>query len=136
MDIFCFILAMSYSLGPDAKSISLADFQAMRYVFEQVKDQNEVCVISDTMPLLALEYFSNKKIIGGGFPINENFAQPQRVDLYNSLGKKLTKEEFERGLILTKAEACFFVGFSQNSGLFTPVATVANRPIYMYNKRN
>jgi len=108
--IFSFVITASYSLGPDTKIISMNEYKAMEYVWSQNKDENKYCIIADTYPLLALEYFSNKKIIGGGFSINQYFAQPERVDLFNKMKHNISNENWKKALSLTGAKKCWFVG--------------------------
>lgn len=102
-------ITAAYSLGPDTETVSASEYRAMRYVWSQVKDQNRYCVISDTYPLLALEYFSAQKIIGGGFPIDENFFQPDRLKLLKEIKYQPTAKIWEEATAITKADRCWLV---------------------------
>ncbi|MFH1291887.1 MAG: hypothetical protein ABIH87_01685 [bacterium] len=110
--LFSFAISASYSLGPDTKTVSTNDYKAMQYIWSEIKYDDNYCIIADTYPLLALEYFSAKKIIGGGFPINENFTQVERIDLFNQLNTDLN-QDLNQDLItkakkMTSANSCYF----------------------------
>ena len=83
--LFSFAITGSYSLGPDSNTLSDDQYQAMQYVWSQEKNQSTPCVLADVYPLLALEAISSKNIIGGGFPIDANFGQLERVRFLNRL---------------------------------------------------
>ena len=75
----------AYSSGPDMQVVSVNEYKANQYIFSLIKDDQHYCVISNSWTLLTLEYFSNKKIVGGGFPIDRQFAQPELTNIYQSL---------------------------------------------------
>jgi hypothetical protein len=81
---FSILIVTSYSLGPDTDVVAGDEYRAMQYVWSQVKDSKNFCVLADTHPLVALEALSHREIVGGGFPINQYFAQPERVKLFAS----------------------------------------------------
>ncbi|MFH2018897.1 MAG: hypothetical protein ABII98_02810, partial [bacterium] len=62
-----------------------------------------------TYPLLVLEAISAKKIIGGGFPINEYFAQPERMEIYAKMLEEPSVVQWKKAEYLTKADMCFLV---------------------------
>lgn len=113
---FLFIIIMSisitssYSLGPDTETVSLDEYTAMEYIWGQEKDSGHPCVIAQTYPLLALEAISKKHVVGGGFPINATFAQPEREEVLQKLD---SAETIETGLVLgikaTGASSCWVV---------------------------
>src|SRR3989339_433347 len=113
--IFIISLAItaSYSLGPDAKTVSRDEYQAMDYVYSVIaseeKQSRRPCVLADTYPLLALEAISAKTIIGGGFPMGQNFAQPERVQLFNKFKMRSAEAILADSKILTGASRCFGV---------------------------
>jgi len=110
--IFSFAITLSYSLGPDTKSVSTDDVQAMKYVWQEIKNDKEYCVISDTYSLLALETVSKKKVIGGGFPVNRNYTQVQSARVTKTVESitEQTPEYLEKySLGVTGAKRCFFV---------------------------
>ncbi|MDO8499601.1 MAG: hypothetical protein Q7S66_02995 [bacterium] len=104
----------SYSLGPDTATVSLDEFKAMNYVWQKEKGNSRFCVVADTYPLLALEAISARRIVGGGFPINEYFAQPERMNFYNNLLNNYTDELWINARLLTKAPTCYLVAQRAN----------------------
>jgi hypothetical protein len=82
---FSILIATSYSLGPDTDVVTGEEYRAMQMVWSEIKDTPDRCVLADTYPLVALEAISHREIIGGGFPINQYFAQPERVQLLTAL---------------------------------------------------
>jgi len=93
---------ISYSLGPDTKTISKNQYQAMEFVWENEKslsagrqENNDHCVFADTYSLLSLEAISKKEIIGGGLPIDKYFSQKKRVAIYGDI---LISDESEKVL--------------------------------------
>jgi hypothetical protein len=82
---FSILIATSYSLGPDTDVVTGEEYRAMQMVWSEIKDTPDRCVLADTYPLVALEAISHREIIGGGFPISQYFAQPERVQLLTAL---------------------------------------------------
>lgn len=109
--IISLAISAGYSLGPANESVSENDYQAMQYVWQE--EQNEVdntyCVVADVYPLLALEQISFKQIVGGGFPINQYFAQPEREKFFKSLTQNADQQTWIEALDLTKTNTCFLV---------------------------
>ncbi|MCX6779868.1 MAG: hypothetical protein NT034_01665, partial [Candidatus Magasanikbacteria bacterium] len=81
--IFSAAIAASYTLGPDTRVVSGAEYDAMQYIWNREAGNKKICVLADTYPLLALEQISARRVVGGGFPINSSFAQPERINLLN-----------------------------------------------------
>lgn len=98
-----------YSLGPDTVTVGIDDYLAMSYIWQRENQADHFCVIADTYPLLALEAISGRKIIGGGFPINQYFAQPERVFIYNDLLAGAKDSAWRTAGLLTKASSCYLV---------------------------
>lgn len=78
-------ITTSYSLGPDAHAVSSSAYRAMQSVWDDQKTEPHYCVVSDTYSLAALEAISDGKIVGGGFPINANFGQPELTEVWQYL---------------------------------------------------
>jgi hypothetical protein len=102
-------ITASYSLGPDTRTVSSDEYRAAQYVWQQISDNDEFCVLSDTYPLLALEAVSEKKIVGGGFPIDANFGQPERVSLYNDLRGYLVTPVLISSKQITGMNRCWLI---------------------------
>ena len=79
--VFSAAISTSYALGPDTHAVSVDEYDAMQYIWNREQGNKKVCVLANTYPLLALEQISSRQVVGGGFPINGSFAQPERVQL-------------------------------------------------------
>jgi hypothetical protein len=108
--------AAVYTLGPTDRAMSTDEYQAASYVWDQEKTSlsGSFCVLADTYPLLALEAFSAKRIVGGGFPINQYFAQPERDRLLKALPEKFSVTDWQEALKLTKSNHCWFISSYAN----------------------
>lgn len=124
-------IAASYSLGPDTGTVSAAEYGAMRSVWGQEQGQTNRCVIADTYPLLALEAISSEDIVGGGFPINQYFAQPELVSLYRNFSGSAA--DWQKALALTGAKSCAFVKTSPAAGA-VPDVEFGNVGVWWYPK--
>lgn len=121
-------ISASYSLGPDARAVSSDEYRAMEYVWEGEQREKFHCVLADTHPLLVLEALSGRQIVGGGFPIDRNFAQPERVALFERLQSFPEPLVWQTARQLTGAKQCWFVGAGGHlnewllfrTGLLTP----------------
>lgn len=112
--IFSVAISASYSLGPDTNMVSVNQYQAAQYVWDQEKNNSQKCVLGDTYPLLALEAISAKAIIGGNFPIDANFGQPERVDLFTQTNTAINEQLLSRAGQLTQSDHCWFIGSTDN----------------------
>jgi hypothetical protein len=112
--IFSLAITASYSLGPDTFTVSSNQLVAAKYIWSQEKDNSTHCVIGDTYPLLALEAVSSKEIIGGGFPIDANFGQLERVELHKQMNIAINDNLLRATAALTKADHCWFIGETVN----------------------
>lgn len=107
--LFSFVITGSYSLGPDSNTLSDDQYQAIQYVWSQEKNQSTPCVLADVYPLLALEAASSKNIIGGGFPIDANFGQLERVRFFKRLSSDFDiKLSSDIGMLI-KSDHCWLV---------------------------
>ncbi|HBU06763.1 MAG TPA: hypothetical protein DEB09_01640 [Candidatus Magasanikbacteria bacterium] len=135
----------TYASGPDIRVVSVDEYGVAEYIMSNIssvdslvdgKDQKikrskdqlfsddllifrssdlKPCVLADTWILLPLEALSSGGIVGGGFPIDYQFGQKERVELLD----KFTVNPDVSSLItmkdLTQADKCWFV---QKSELF------------------
>lgn len=111
--LFAIAITASYSLGPDTQSVSADQYAAANYVWQQEKNSAKHCVLGDTYPLLALEAVSSKEIVGGGFPINQYFAQQERVDLLSEMKQGLVITMPQSAFNLTGSNRCWFITDAQ-----------------------
>lgn len=107
-------ITASYTLGPDTLTVSSNQLEAVKYVWMLEKNSDQRCILGDTYPLLALEAVSQKEIIGGNFPIDANFGQPERVELYKQMNIAINDNLLHATADLTKADHCWFVGETVN----------------------
>lgn len=104
--------AAVYSLGPTDKAMSVSEYQAAEYIGQQEEkfSTEKHCVVGDTYPLLALEALSAKRIVGGGFPIDQYFEQQELRKFYTSLAQIFFSSTWQEALRVTGAKQCWFVG--------------------------
>lgn len=102
-------ITASYSFGPDTKTVSANEYRAMQYIWQQMATEDKPCVIGETYPLLALEAITAKNIVGGGFPINVDFSQPERELLLSKLSINTVEEVLGGAKNITKANRCWLV---------------------------
>jgi hypothetical protein len=108
--IFSIAITASYSLGPTSRSMSLFEYQSAQNIWQETRGAEKYCVVADTYPLLALEAISAKKIIGGGFPIDKDFGQPELGELYEKMKNDPDDENlWARARELTGANKCFLL---------------------------
>ena len=107
--IFSVAITAGYSLGPDTYAVSESEYAAMNYVWQKEQTAVKPCVLADTYPLLALEAISAKKIVGGGWPINEYFAQPEKDKYFMALNKNFSLDLWNETLAVAKADHCWFI---------------------------
>ncbi|MSU75579.1 MAG: hypothetical protein EXS55_03640 [Candidatus Magasanikbacteria bacterium] len=112
--ILTIAIAASYSLGPDTNTVSLDEYHAMQYVWSNDQANGEHCVVGETYPLLALEAISKKEIIGGGFPIDANFGQPELAKSYQALTANPSFAVWENILDKRKMNECWLVASRAN----------------------
>lgn len=87
LTVLSFVATTIYSTGPHVRVVSGDEHKTAQYIFSQQKSDVSPCVLSNTWILLALEGVSSGSIVGGGFPITNNFGQTERVKLYSELLK-------------------------------------------------
>lgn len=123
--------AASYSLGPDTGTVSGDEYAAMQYVWNREKNNIQHCVLADTYPLLALEAISSRDIIGGGFPINQYFAQPELLSFVKSFKEKYDPSLWLRSKAATQANECWLVLPGQLPSV--PVQQFGKVAVWRYN---
>ena len=108
---FCSLaITASYTLGPDIQTASQSQYLAADFIWQKTKnDTAHACVVSDTYTLLVLEGLSGKKIIGGGFPMNLYFTQPELNQLLK-LAQTQPKEVLVQAKKLLNVDGCYLVG--------------------------
>ncbi len=128
--VFCSAaVTASYTLGPDSVVISQSQYLAADFIWqkEKLSGQN-LCVLSDTNTLLALEGVSGKKVVGGGFPMDLYFSQPERENLLK-LAQTNPDSALSQSKKMLNVNNCYLVG---ENNLPFPVAQFDK--IKIYNK--
>lgn len=105
-----FLSTTVYISGPKFQTVTGDELKASIYIFDNLKSKKgPYCVLANTWPLLALEGVSGRQIIAGGFPVYEEYAQPERVQLFNNLNRYPHINDFNKALEITGAEDCYFM---------------------------
>lgn len=107
--IFSWTTAITYASGPDMRVVSESEYKLASYLWDNIKDDDieNVCVIADTWPLLILEGLSSQKIVGGGFPIDTQFGQPERVELFGGVQDMKVENLLEKAHSFSNKTKCF-----------------------------
>lgn len=109
--IFISLLAAStYTSGPVLEVVTADEVKAAHYVWERIDKENNYCVVANTWPLLGLEYVSAREIIAGGFPVYLEYAQPERVKIFEGLIRKpLADDWLAKAFNVTGAKECWYL---------------------------
>ncbi|MFA5813487.1 MAG: hypothetical protein WC862_03165 [Patescibacteria group bacterium] len=108
--ILSWFTTITYASGPDMRVVSVDEYSAAQYIWNnEDHNQKNYCVLGDTWVLLALEGVSGGKIVGGGFTIDYQFAQTERVDLLNKIINEPKINILETAHEQTGAEQCWFI---------------------------
>jgi len=102
-------ITASYSLGPDTYTAGTDEYEAVEFIWKTDSKEAFPCVIGDTYPLLVLEAISGGRIVGGGFPMDEYFAQPVRTDLFQKISISANRLDWLNAMKSTKSDHCWFV---------------------------
>jgi hypothetical protein len=127
---FSIAAAASYSLGPVSRAMSMDEYNAAGFVWSEIKNDDKFCVVGDTYPLLALEAISKKRVVGGGFPIDKNFGQPELVGLFQKFSSDYRSELWDSAAVLSGASKCFFIGGKNLKIGDLPLATYGNVSVW------
>lgn len=131
--IFLIILSCSWFgttawvSGPDLRSVSQSDFAAAQFIAQDIKNQpGPICVLSDTWVLLPLEGLTAERVVGGGFPIDYQFGQKERVALYETFQKEPSLLIAEKIAHVVSAPSCYLALQTGNKELNNELGT----PVY------
>ncbi|OGH72925.1 MAG: hypothetical protein A2921_01925 [Candidatus Magasanikbacteria bacterium RIFCSPLOWO2_01_FULL_43_20b] len=108
--------ALTYASGPDMRILSGDEYSIANFVWDRANigsPKSEVrspyCVLADTWVLLPLEGLSSGRIIGGGFPIDYQFGQKERVEILEKFAQNPEAGDLEQMKQLTGAGDCWFI---------------------------
>jgi len=110
--VFSFFITATYASGPDVRVIDVQnEYNVAEYIWRSrdIADKSR-CVLADTWTLLPLEAISNGAIVGGGFPMDYNFGQTERVALFEKFSKNPEASDLLAMKKLTNSNQCWFVG--------------------------
>ncbi|MCX6740930.1 MAG: hypothetical protein NTY61_00830, partial [Candidatus Parcubacteria bacterium] len=111
--IFLSLLSTAvYVSGPEMQTVTSDELTAARYLWQQIstaKESSPYCVLANTWPLLALEGESARQIVTGGFPVYFEYAQPERVQLFDNMNKNPSIKDVDLALAITKSPDCYFM---------------------------
>ncbi len=120
-------ITASYTIGPDTQTINQSQYLAADYIWQKsIFSTKNSCVLSDTNTLLVLEGISGKRIVGGGFPINLYFSQPEREQLLK-VAQTDPQSAISQSKKLLKIDTCYLIG---DYDLPNPVAQFGYIKIY------
>ncbi|MFA5127534.1 MAG: hypothetical protein WC457_00845 [Patescibacteria group bacterium] len=129
-------ITASYSLGPYSRAVSVDEYEAAKFVWSQTSGESKYCVVGDTYPLLALEAISQKKIIGGGFPIDQNFGQSELVKIYEEIiysSHIIDLSQYRSKVLeLTGADDCYLIIYGAGEIVNKPAVTIGDVVVYNY----
>lgn len=108
--LLALIATSTYTSGPVLEVVTKDEVSAAHFIWQHLEKQKPACVIANTWPLLALEYVSGRQVIAGGFPVYLEYAQPERVKIFEGLIRKPTKDDWVgRAYETTGAEFCWYM---------------------------
>lgn len=108
--LLALIATSTYTSGPVLEVVTKDEVTAASFVWEKIDKNNPYCVLANTWPLLAVEYVSGRKIVAGGFPVYLEYAQPERVKIFEGLIRKPTKDNWvSKAFELTRASTCWYM---------------------------
>lgn len=144
--ILATFLVINYSIAPSEPMVTVSEVKAMESVYQEMSQQTgyeHVCVISDTWPLLAMQAVSANSIIGGGFPMYADFAQPERVEIQKGLFEKPELSYLQRAFDITGAKTCYLATEQRWTSdlrpltkLMGPYRQVGNVSIFSINRQS
>ncbi len=101
----------TYTSGPFLEVVTKDEVRAAEYIWQEIdKTDEKYCVVANTWPLLGLEAASSREIIAGGFPVYLEYAQPERVKIFEGMLKKPNKKDwFKDAFRVTHANECWYM---------------------------
>ncbi len=105
------ITVSTYTSGPFLEVVTQDEVEAARYVWQNIdKSSGKFCVVANTWPLLAVEAESARAIVGGGFPVYLEYAQPERVKIFEGMLRfPLQKPWLKQAQQITGANECWYM---------------------------
>jgi len=108
--VIALVATSTYTSGPVLEVVTKDEITAASFIWERIDRESPYCVIANTWPLLGLEYVSGREIVAGGFPVYLEYAQPERVKIFEGLIRKPTKDNWlGKAFELTRANTCWYM---------------------------
>ncbi len=128
--LFSWFGTFVYASGPDLRVVSKDEFSVAQYIDDNlslIQSLNfKSCVLADTYVLLPLEALSNGQIVGGGFPIDNQFSQPERIALFNEMNTNPSTTTLELAHEKTGVGSCWLVTETKNQELRLKINKIFN----------
>ncbi len=104
------VAASTYTSGPVLEVVTHDEIKAANFVWDNIDKNSPYCVVANTWPLLGLEYVSGREIIAGGFPVYLEYAQPERVKIFEGLIRKPKVDNWlAKAFAVTGARECWYM---------------------------
>lgn len=102
--------ATAWLSGPDLRVAGFSEFSAAEFIAQDIQDKpGPVCVLADTWVLLVLEGLSAGRVVGGGFPIDYQFGQKERTELFAQFSEAPSSLVQEKIADVVEASSCYLV---------------------------
>ena len=135
--LFSWFGATAYASGPDMRVVSNAQYHVAQAATQMVSS-TPACVLADTWVLLPLEGLSAGRIVGGGFPIDAQFGQTERTNLFSDMLADPKPVLLDRIKKATGADTCIFIAQksridTQKAEILQDLADKAPEDLYGYH---
>jgi hypothetical protein len=108
--VLSFIATSTYASGPKLQLVTADELEAAKIVWQEHQlDAQPYCVIANTWPLLGLEAVSGRKITAGNFPVYQEYAQPERVKIFEGMSKAPSSTWINGAFAVTDASVCYYM---------------------------
>ena len=110
----CFCLAFAttstYASGPKLQLVTKDELVAAEIVWSaHQNDPQPYCVLANTWPLLGLEAVSGRRITAGNFPVYQEYAQPERVKIFEGMSKTPSQKWIDGAFAVTGSSVCYYM---------------------------
>lgn len=108
--LLAFAATSTFASGPKLQMVTKYELKAARLIWsEHKKDPEPYCVIGNTWPLLGLEYVSGRRIVAGNFPLYKEYAQPERVKIFEGMSKSPSQNWIDGAFRVTGSSVCYYM---------------------------
>jgi len=108
--LLAFAATSTFASGPKLQLVTADEIAAARLVWSEHQfDEGPYCVIGNTWPLLGLEAISGRHITAGNFPVYAEYAQPERVKIFEGMSKSPSETWIAGAFRVTGASVCYYM---------------------------